>query len=100
MAGSGSFPTETNVMIDKRACGPAAPTARPKRRLRALARVSGGLLVLLVPCVAVLDVPAFNRVEPRVFGVPFIDAYLLFWVLALTPFLILAAYLMPSPDEP
>jgi hypothetical protein len=86
-------------MTDTRACGPPPPTARPKRRLRALVRVSSGLLALLVPCLAVLDVPLFDRIEPRVFGVPFIDAYLLFWVLALTPFLILAARLIPPPDE-
>ena len=32
-----------------------------------------------------LAVPLVNRVEPRIFGVPFLLAWLVFWVIA-TPF--------------
>lgn len=68
--------------------------------LRRAAGLAGAVFALLVPCVAVLDVPLFDRLRPRIFGVPFIDAYLLFWVLALVPFLFLASHLLPLQDEP
>ncbi len=38
-------------------------------------------LLLLVPYVAVLWVPFYNAVEPRVFGVPFFYLYQFAWVI-------------------
>ena len=45
----------------------------------------GGLLnwvklLLLVPCSAVLWVPLYNSVEPRVFGIPFFYAWQIIWI--------------------
>jgi hypothetical protein len=78
----------------------ARPAAIPKQNKSRLPRILALLFILLVPCVAVLDVPLFDRLHPRVFGVPFIDAYLLLWVIALVPFLFLASRLLPSRDDP
>ena len=36
--------------------------------------------LLLVPCVGLLWVPLFNRVEPAFFGIPFFYWYQLAWV--------------------
>jgi Protein of unknown function (DUF3311) len=36
--------------------------------------------LLLVPCVAVLLVPSYNRIEPSLYGVPFFYWYQLLWV--------------------
>ena len=36
-------------------------------------------------------VPLVNRIEPRIFGLPFILAWILGWVIA-TPFFLLAIY--------
>jgi putative solute:sodium symporter small subunit len=36
--------------------------------------------LLLVPCVGLLWVPFFNRVEPEFFGIPFFYWYQLAWV--------------------
>ena len=46
------------------------------------ARPLGWLQVLLlaVPCVAVLVVPFFNRVEPQLWGIPFFYWWQLLWV--------------------
>jgi hypothetical protein len=71
----------------------------PITRGRSAARTFTAVSLLLVPCVAVLDVPLFNRLDPRVFGVPFIDAYLLAWVLLVVPFLVFASRLLNAPDE-
>lgn len=38
-------------------------------------------LLLLVPYVAVLWVPFYNRAEPSLFGFPFFYAYQMAWVL-------------------
>jgi hypothetical protein len=38
-------------------------------------------LLLLTPCVALLWVPSYTRVEPRLFGFPFFYWYQLTWVL-------------------
>ena len=39
-------------------------------------------ILLLVPLVALLWVPSYTRVEPRLFGFPFFYWYQLAWVLA------------------
>ena len=36
--------------------------------------------LLLVPCLAVVCVPSFNRVEPAWFGIPFFYWYQLLWI--------------------
>lgn len=38
------------------------------------------ILLLMVPCIAVLVVPWFNRVDPRLFGIPFFYWWQLLWV--------------------
>ena len=38
------------------------------------------IILLAIPCVAVLVVPWFNRVEPRLFGFPFFYWWQLLWV--------------------
>jgi hypothetical protein len=73
--------------------------AVPKQSKSRVPRILALLFVLLVPCVAVLDVPLFDRLHPRVFGVPFIDVYLLVWVIALVPCLFLASRLLPYRDD-
>ena len=51
---------------------------RPRRSPN---RLTAWHLLLLVPVVAVLWVPFFNSVEPRIFGFPFFYAYQLAWVI-------------------
>ncbi len=36
--------------------------------------------LLLVPCLAVVCVPSFNRLEPAWFGIPFFYWYQLLWI--------------------
>ncbi len=43
-------------------------------------RLTAWHLLLLIPYVAVLWVPFYNAVEPRVFGIPFFYLYQLAWV--------------------
>ena len=38
-------------------------------------------VLLLIPCVALLWVPSYTRVSPRLFGFPFFYWYQLAWVL-------------------
>ncbi len=38
------------------------------------------MLLLAVPCVAVLAVPWYNTLEPRLFGIPFFYWWQLLWV--------------------
>lgn len=55
-----------------------SPTGTPRRR--SPNRLTPWHLLLLIPFVAVLWVPFYNRVEPRVFDFPFFYAYQLAWV--------------------
>ncbi len=46
----------------------------------------------LVPVLALtLGIPLANRVEPRIFGLPFLLAYIVIWIV-LTPAFLLAVY--------
>lgn len=38
------------------------------------------VVLLAIPCIAVLAVPFYNRLEPTLFGVPFFYWWLLMWV--------------------
>jgi uncharacterized protein DUF3311 len=38
------------------------------------------LVLLAIPCIAVLAVPVYNRLEPTLFGMPFFYWWLLMWV--------------------
>ena len=38
------------------------------------------VLLLAIPCVAVLIVPFFNRVEPELWGIPFFYWWQMLWV--------------------
>ena len=44
-------------------------------------RLTAWHLLLLVPYVAVLWVPFYNAVEPRLFGIPFFYTYQFAWVI-------------------
>ena len=50
----------------------------PKHSVRPLGWLQ--VLLLAVPCVAVLVVPFFNRVEPQLWGIPFFYWWQLLWV--------------------
>ncbi len=50
------------------------------RRGRSPNRLTLWHLLLLIPFVAVLWVPFYNAVEPRIFGFPFFYAYQMAWV--------------------
>jgi hypothetical protein len=54
-------------------------------------------LLLIVPYVAILWVPSFNRVEPAIAGVPFFYWYQMLWI-ALGAVLLLAVYLTEERD--
>ena len=43
-------------------------------------RLTAWHLLLLVPYVAVLWVPFYNRIEPSAFGIPFFYLYQIAWV--------------------
>ena len=38
------------------------------------------VILLAIPCIAVLIVPFFNRLEPSLFGVPFFYWWQILWV--------------------
>lgn len=38
------------------------------------------VVLLAIPCIAVLIVPWFNRIEPELFGIPFFYWWQLLWV--------------------
>jgi len=38
------------------------------------------IILLAIPCIAVLIVPWFNRLEPSLFGIPFFYWWQLVWV--------------------
>ncbi len=40
--------------------------------------------LLLIPYLAILWVPSYNRIEPRAFGIPFFYWYQLLWVVLST----------------
>ena len=42
-------------------------------------------LLLLIPFIATLTVPLYNRAEPALWGFPFFYWYLLVWTLLLPP---------------
>jgi hypothetical protein len=48
--------------------------------LRPLRRASWARVLLLIPFVAVLWVPWYNRIEPAIGGVPFFYWYQLLWI--------------------
>jgi hypothetical protein len=59
-------------------------------------RVSTSLLVALMPALAlVCGLPFVNRLEPRVFGLPFLLAWILGWVMV-TPLFLYAAYIVSA----
>ncbi|MCE5388498.1 MAG: DUF3311 domain-containing protein [Acidithiobacillus sp.] len=49
-----------------------------------------GVLWLSVPCVAVLAVPLYNRIEPELFGIPFFYWWQILWVPLSSVFLFMA----------
>ena len=64
--------------------GPLAPVPPPRLALRvALAAIPIFMLSFAVPLV--------NRLEPRIFGMPFVLAWILFWVV-MTPLFLLSIY--------
>ena len=57
------------------------------------------VLLLAVPCVAVLVVPFFNRIEPQLWGIPFFYWWQLLWV-PLSGVFIALAYKMVIVKRP
>jgi Protein of unknown function (DUF3311) len=54
----------------------------------------GSKCIAAIPFLALTIGPPFaNRLEPRIVGLPFLLAYLVFWVLATPPFMLLANWL-------
>lgn len=51
------------------------PLSRPPRRLGVLQ-----LVLLAVPCIAVLAVPIYNRAGPALWGIPFFYWWQMVWV--------------------
>jgi hypothetical protein len=45
------------------------------------------VLAAIPACMIAIGTPLLNRTEPRVFGLPFLMAWLLFWVLTIPVFL-------------
>ena len=60
-------------------------------------RLAGVLLV--VPVVALLCVPAYDRADPRVLGVPFFYWYQLMWIPLAVACMGAAALLLPADRE-
>ena len=57
------------------------------------------LAVAFVPALAIVaGLPFVNRLEPVVYGLPFLLAWILGWVLA-TPLFLAAAYLLAGRDS-
>jgi Protein of unknown function (DUF3311) len=54
------------------------------------------IILLAIPCVAILIVPWFNTVEPRLFGFPFFYWWQLLWV-PLSSVFIAIVYKMVTP---
>jgi hypothetical protein len=51
----------------------------------------GSVIVAAIPFCALLVTPFFaNQLEPRIFGLPFLLAYCVFWVLTTPVFLFIA----------
>ncbi|MHB0991179.1 MAG: DUF3311 domain-containing protein [Burkholderiales bacterium] len=48
------------------------------------------ILLLAIPCVAVLIVPFYNRIEPALFGIPFLYWWLGIWAPLSSLFIALA----------
>jgi len=54
--------------------------------------------LLLIPVVAMLWVPSYNRMEPALAGVPFFYWYQFVWIM-LTSLVTLGVYLLAHPSE-
>ncbi|WP_296747055.1 DUF3311 domain-containing protein [Mesorhizobium sp.] len=55
------------------------------------------IILLAIPCIAVLIVPFFNRLEPSLFGVPFFYWWQILWV-PLSSIFIAVVYRMTVPS--
>jgi len=55
------------------------------------------MILLAIPCVAILVVPWFNTTEPRLFGFPFFYWWQLIWV-PLSSVFIAIVYKMVTPS--
>jgi hypothetical protein len=65
-------------------------------RARSSNRLTAWHLLLLVPYVAVLWVPFYNRIEPSAFGIPFFYLYQIAWVV-ISSMMIAVVYLATRP---
>lgn len=66
---------------------------KPARRIGPLQ-----LVLLAIPCIAVLAVPLFNRIEPTLAGIPFFYWWQLLWV-PLTSVVLGVVYVTVVPPE-
>lgn len=58
----------------------------------------GRVLVAALPFAALtVAIPLVNRIEPRIFGMPFLLGWILAWILAAPVFLWVAGRLEPRP---
>ncbi len=57
------------------------------------------IVLLAIPCVAVLVVPFYNRVEPTLFGIPFLYWWLCMWA-PLSSVMIALVYKMITATSP
>jgi hypothetical protein len=57
------------------------------------------ILLLAIPCVAVLAVPWFNRLEPALMGIPFFYWWQLVWVPLSGVFLAIVYRMAVRPDS-
>ncbi|MFT3928738.1 MAG: DUF3311 domain-containing protein [Spongiibacteraceae bacterium] len=48
--------------------------------------------LLVIPYLAILWLPSYNRIEPRVFGIPFFYWYQLLWVVLSTLIIAIVLY--------
>ncbi len=55
-------------------------------------------LILLIPYVAFLWVPLYNRIEPEIFGIPFFYWWQLLWIV-LTALSIVPVYLYQESQD-
>ena len=57
------------------------------------------IVLLAVPCIAVIIVPFFNKVDPTLFGIPFFYWWQLLWVLLSSLFIGIVYKMVVAPGS-
>lgn len=55
--------------------------------------------LLLIPCIAILWVPFYNRIEPTLWGFPFYYWYQLLWVILASGITAIVYFMTLKPGE-